>query len=43
MQEVSTAEGSWVHSEIESRGGLPEIRKILFAEKRRERLLGGMQ
>jgi hypothetical protein len=44
-QEFSAVEGSWVCSENESRGWTQaaEVRKILFVEKRRERLNGGMQ
>jgi hypothetical protein len=34
--------GFLVCSEIESRGGLQQQRKILFVEKRSERLHGGM-
>jgi hypothetical protein len=46
MQEFSAVEGSWVHSENESRGRLhpaAEVRKILFVVKRRESLRGGTQ
>jgi hypothetical protein len=44
-QEFSGVQSSWVHSENESTGGLQaaEVRKILFVEKRREKLHGGMQ
>jgi hypothetical protein len=39
---ISGAQGSWVHSEIESIGGLQRL-EILFVEKRGEKLHAGMQ
>jgi hypothetical protein len=44
IQEFSADGGSWVYSEWKQRQPpAAEVRKILFVEKRRERLHGGMQ